>query len=219
MIDKETLQFIRDLKQHNEREWFNANKDRYEKGKENFSTFIQALIDRLDDFDHHLHGLKAEDCIFRIYRDIRFSKNKAPYKTHFGAYIAFGGRKSEYAGFYFHLEPGESFIGGGMYKPHSAVLRKIRQEIDYNPQQIKGILGNKDFKRVFGEIQGERLKTAPQGYPKDHPEIALLRRKSFFAMSPLTDKALLSDDLLELSVERFRLLFPLNQFFNETFIN
>ncbi|MGB0429860.1 MAG: DUF2461 domain-containing protein [Bacteroidia bacterium] len=219
MIEQSTFNFLADLEQNNNKDWFDLNRKKYQKAKDNFVDFIDKVIEQLSVFDHHLAGLSAKDCLFRINRDIRFSKNKAPYKTNFGAYIAFGGRKSEYAGYFFHLKPGECFLGGGMYKPSTPVLRKIRQEIDYNASQIKEIINQKQFTKTFGSLKGEKLVTAPKGYPKDHPEIELLKFKSYFVMHALNESDLMSANAVEHCAELFKVVFPFNRFFNETFIS
>ncbi|MFY0672489.1 MAG: DUF2461 domain-containing protein [Bacteroidia bacterium] len=219
MIQPNTFGFLKELSENNNREWFNEHKVNYERARDDFAAFVNALISKIETFDHHLTGLSAKECLFRIYRDIRFSKNKNPYKTNFGAYIAFGGRKSNYAGYFIHLSPSNCFIGSGMYKPGTPVLRKIRQEIDYNPIHLKRIIHNRDFVNTFGKIQGEQLATAPQGYPKDHPEIELLKFKSFFVMHNFNDQVLLEQNALEYCTNIFKMAFPFNRFFNETFIS
>jgi uncharacterized protein (TIGR02453 family) len=219
MIQQSTFDFLSQLSLNNNRDWFNENKASYESARDDFSGFVNALIGKIEVFDHHLAGLSASECTFRIYRDVRFSKNKEPYKTNFGAYIAFGGKNSNYAGYFIHLAPDNCFIGSGMYKPGTPVLRKIRQEIDYNPNQLKEIIYNQDFVKTFGEIQGERLATAPQGYPKDHPEIELLKFKSFFVMHNFEDSILLQENALDYCTQIFKKAYPFNRFFNETFIS
>lgn len=219
MFTEDTFNFFNELKKNNTKEWFDQNRKWYKEKKSEFAAFIDDLIAELLEFDHHLADVSAKDSIFRINRDVRFSNNKDPYKTNMGAYIAFGGRKSDYAGYYFHLEPDNCFLGGGMYIPSTPVLRKIRQEIDYNATELKEIIEAPIFKKTFGEIQGDRLKTAPQGYPKDHPEIELLQLKSYFVMHPLTNEEVLSKNLLQTCIASYKVMFPFNKFLNEIFIN
>lgn len=214
-ILKETLVFLADLKENNTREWFEANRERYESARNNFKDFVTELINRIGAWDEGIKKLHAKDCIFRIYRDVRFSKNKDPYKTHFGAWMNARGRKSESAGYYFHLEPGNNFIAGGVYMPPAAELKAIRQEIDYNLNDFEQILKSPDFKKYFGTLGGEKLKTAPKDYPKDHPAIEWLKHKDFIMEHYLEDEDVLSEDLLENCDNIYRAMIPLNRFMNE----
>jgi uncharacterized protein (TIGR02453 family) len=216
-ISKETFQFLVDLKKNNNRDWFKKNKKTYEAAKANFEEFIDALIGRISKFDPGVKDLKAKDCVFRIYRDIRFSKDKSPYKTHFGAHITPTTKKSEIhsrAGYYIHLAPGDSMLAGGAYLPESKWLTKIRAQIDQNASALKKVLNGKDFKEYFGEMEGEKLKTAPKGYPKDHPEIELLRHKSLLAHHSCPDKRVLGKDFLEHCSTVFKALKPFDDFLN-----
>lgn len=217
-MHKKTFQFLKNLKNNNNREWFNDNKERYLEAKEDFESFVDKVIPRIAKFDTSIKGLTAKDCVFRIYRDVRFSKNKDPYKTNFGGHLVAGGRKSgeSRAGYYIHIEPGSSILAGGAYHPPSSWLKAIRQEIDYNTKEFKKILNSKRFKEYFGEMEGEQLKTAPKGYPKDHPEIEVLRYKSLLAVHNLTDKQVLSDDFSEHVVKVFKALKPFNDFLNRS---
>lgn len=216
-ISKSTFQFLKDLKSNNDRDWFNANKERYTVAKEEFDQFINSLIAEIAKFDPSISHFTAKDCVFRIYRDVRFSKDKSPYKTHFGAHITSAPKKSEIhtrAGYYIHLEPGESMLAGGAYLPESKWLRAIREKIYMETKEFKKIIGNKDFKQYFGEIEGEKLKKAPKDFPADHPEIELLKQKSFLATHKLKDKDVLSADFLTHSSNTFKALFPFDSFLN-----
>ena len=215
-IDKQTLKFLKDLKSYNYREWFKENKDRYDRAATNFSDFIGALLKELSKFDPGISGLEPKDCIFRIYRDTRFAKDKSPYKTNMGAHILANGRKTEHsqAGYYVHLEPGNSFLAGGAYRPPAAWIKNIRQEIDRDAATFKKIISTKTFREYFGALEGEKLKTAPKGFPKDHPEIDLLRFKSFLAVHQVIDKQLLAPDYLKYSVKVFKALSPFDDFLN-----
>jgi uncharacterized protein (TIGR02453 family) len=157
--------------------------------------------------------LEAKDCVFRINRDIRFSNDKTPYKTNLGASISPGGKKSLSAGYYFHLQPGASFLAGGMWQPPAPQLSAVRQEIDYNTPEFKKIINNKDFKKYFGALSDEdKVKTAPKGYDKTHPEIEILKLKSFIVVHDLKDKEVLSKDFLQHATAVFKALHPLDLF-------
>jgi uncharacterized protein (TIGR02453 family) len=217
MIQKSTLDFLRELKKHNDKSWFDANRKRYETAKEDFTVFLQDIIDTHAKKDEGLTGLQAKSCLFRINRDIRFSKDKSPYKTNFGASVNRGGKKSVLAGYYFHLEPGEAFVGGGVWMPQPPELAKVRQEIDYGFDDFKKIVASKKFKTVYGEMyKGDdmMLSRVPKGYEPDNPAAEYLKMKSYIAMRPVTDKELLSKDLKKITLEAFAALQPLMGFLN-----
>jgi len=217
-LTKQTLQFFKELKANNNREWFNDNKSRYEEAKSEFEIFVDALIREISKFDSSIAHHAARDCIFRIYRDVRFSKDKSPYKTHLGAHVTAAAKRSEIhsrAGYYIHIEPGgNSMLAGGAYLPKGSWLKAIRQEIHYHSDDLKKILNHKDFKQYFGEIEGEKLKTTPKEYPADHPDIELLKYKSFLASHPCEDKKVLESNFLEHGVKVFRALYPFDSFLN-----
>lgn len=217
MLSKLTLTFLKDLKANNNREWFTANKPRYEAAKADFEKFIDALIPKIAAFDKSVAHQTAKSCVFRIYRDVRFSKDKSPYKTHFGAHITSTVKRSEVhssAGYYVHIEDGASILAGGAYLPPSDWLNAIRQEIDYNTEEFKKIINGTDFKKYFGKIEGDKLSRPPKGYEPTHPEIELLKLKSFLASHNLSNKQLLSDDLLSHSTKVFKTLYPFDSFLN-----
>ncbi len=216
-ISKNTLNFLAELKENNNKEWFTANKPRYEAAKKEFERFVDALIARIAIFDPAVAHFTAKDCVFRIYRDVRFSADKSPYKTHFGAHVTAAPKKSEIhtrAGYYIHLEPGASMLAGGAYLPESTWLKAIRQEIAYNLEEFNSILNNKDFKKYFGEIEGEKLKRPPADYPADHPAIELLKQKSFLAAHKPSDAQVLADDFLAHCGKVFEALSPFDRFLN-----
>jgi len=215
MLHKATINFLASLKKNNNRDWFQANKPAFTAAKENFEETVQDLLDKLAQFDPEMKGTVAKDCLFRIYRDVRFSKNKEPYKTNFGASMGPGGRKSLVTGYYFHLGPGDSMIAGGLYMPQSAQLKAVRQEIDYNLEAFEALLSDKMFKKVWGQLEGEKLKSAPRGYAKDNPAIEYLRHKSFIVHRPIADKDLLSKNLTTKMAKHFESLLPLKSFFNK----
>src|SRR5689334_14665728 len=174
MLEPQTLKFLTQLKKNNNKPWFDVHRPQYEAARIDFSNFIQLVIDALQKTDTTITGLTSKDCMFRINRDIRFSKDKRPYKSNFGAIIKPGGRKSIYAGYYFHCEPGNSFIGGGLWMPEVSELKKVRQEIDYNWDEFQSILKNKTFKKIYRDLYQNneiKLSTMPKGYEKDNPAI------------------------------------------------
>lgn len=219
MLAPQTLQFISKLKKNNNKTWFDAHRTAYEAARIDFSNFIQLVIDSLQKSDPTITGLHSKDCMFRINRDIRFSKDKTPYKTNFGASIKRGGRKSPFAGYYFHCEPGYSFIGGGLWMPEPPVLKNMRQEIDYNWDEFKSILKEKNFKKTFGDLytEGEiSLSTMPKGYEKDNPAAVYLKLKSFIAEKRLDDSELTTPGLHKKTVAAFQALQPFLNFINRT---
>lgn len=220
MIDHQVFVFLEDLKKNNDREWFHAHKKTYDASRKNVEAFINKLIPSLRKFDETIDMITAKDCMFRIYRDIRFSPDKSPYKTNIGAYIARGGRKSQFAGYYVHVEPGSSFLAGGIYMPDSEVLKKIREEIYYNVDEFKAIINNTTFRKYFGEIHDEnKLKNPPKGFDKEWPDIDLLKFKSYAVMHPVADEKLQSADSLSYAEETFKTLHAFNNFFNRILVH
>ncbi len=215
-IEKSTLDFLSAVKENNNRDWFLQNKAFYQEAKVNFEQVVQQLIDNLLEFEPILKGLEAKTCIYRINRDIRFSNDKSPYKTHLGAFIVRGGRKNgdRFAGYYFHIEPGGSIAAGGSYMPPSPWLTAIRERIDEEPGKLRKIIEAKEFVRYFGTLDGEKLKTAPKGYTVEHPEIDLLRYKSYLVVNQLNDQLVTSDRLIQHVTDVFKAMKPLNDFLN-----
>ena len=217
MIQQSTLTFLRQLKKNNNKAWFDAHRKDYEAAKLNFEQFIQQVIDQHSKKDPSLSGMAAKSCMFRINRDVRFSKDKSPYKTNFGAFINKGGKKSPLAGYYFHLEPGGAFCGGGMYMPEPPMLAKIRQEVDYNLPAFRKIIGSTAFKKLYGSLSASEeysLTRVPKGYEADNPAAEYLKLKSFVALQQLDDKNLTSKDLLKNTLAAFVALQPLVVFLN-----
>lgn len=217
-ISKTTFQFLKDIKRNNNRDWFNQNKSAYESAKAEFESFIDGLIGRIVRFDPTIGHHTAKNCVFRIYRDVRFSKDKSPFKTNFGAHISAALKKSEIhsrAGYYIHIEPGSSMLAGGAYMPQGEWLKGIRQEIHYNAAAFRKILKSKSFTQYFGQIEGEKLKTAPKEYPRDHPDIELLKHKSYLAVHHCPDKLILSNEFMEHCSRVFKALYPFDQFLNK----
>jgi uncharacterized protein (TIGR02453 family) len=204
----ETLAFLRDLRVHNDRAWFEANRERYELARSAFLSLVASVLELLGE-DEDLGGIGPEDCAFRIYRDVRFSKDKSPYKPNMGALMGREGRGSATRGYYLHVEPdGHSFLGGGLYQPSPAELASVRASIAADPSPLKRLISDPAFERLFGHLSGESLKTAPQGYPKDHPEIGLLRLKQYVVVRGLADEELLSPRLALEAAETYRAMRP-----------
>lgn len=217
MLEQGTLRFLTGLKKNNNREWFEKNRAQYEAAKIDFQNFIQLVIDDVQRDDTTITGLSSKDCMFRINRDVRFSKDKAPYKTNFGASIKQGGKKTPFAGYYFHLEPGQSFIGGGLWMPDINTLKKVRQEIDYCFDEFTAIINNKNFKSIYGDLyKGKEvsLVTTPKGYEKENPAASYLKLKSFIAEMPVADEELTKASIHKKTVTAFRTLLPLIRFIN-----
>lgn len=218
MIQSSTLKFLRDLKFNNNKPWFDAHRGSYEAARDNFADFITAVIKAFGKHDPSIAYLTAKDCMFRINRDVRFSKDKSPYKTNFGASINADGKKSIRAGYYFHLSPGEHFVGGGLWHPLPACLNKIRQEIDYNLPEFEKILKTRTFKNTYGGLyteEGQLLSRLPKGYEPDNPAAAYLKHKSLITVSDLSDTDILSKTLLNNTVKAFQALQPLIAFINK----
>jgi uncharacterized protein (TIGR02453 family) len=217
MIEPQTLSFLKKLKKNNNKPWFDAHRAQYEAARIDFSNFIQLLIDALQIKDTTITGMTSRECLFRINRDIRFSKDKQPYKTNFGASIKRGGRKSGFAGYYFHLEPGNSFIGGGLWMPEPAVLKNVRQEIDYNWNEFQALVKDKNFKKIYGDLymaEGMSLSTTPKGYEKDNPAATYLKLKGFIAETSVSDEELVKGSLHKKTLTAFEALQPMLNFIN-----
>lgn len=211
------LKFLKDLSRHNDREWFEKNKPRYLDAKLGFETLVGEILAELTKFDAGLEGLNPKKLPFRIYRDVRFSKDKRPYKTNMGAGFSPNGRLVQEPGYYLHLEPGnKNFVAGGIYQPDATNLTKIRQEIDYNTDDLKKIVKARKFRSLFGDFDDfDKLKTAPKGYPKEHPQIEWLKLKSFIVSKPFTDKEVADKKFVSRVAATFREIKPLNDFIKE----
>ncbi len=202
------LAFLRELAANNDRGWFEANRGRYEAAREAFLGIVAELLSALAAIEE-LGGVSPKDCVFRINRDLRFSRDKSPYKTNMGALLGAGGRKAGLRSYYFHLEPaGASMLAGGLYEPSPAELAAVREAIARDPKPLKRILAAPAFEREFGGLAGDSLKTAPQGYPKEHPEIELLRHKQFLVVHPLSDREAAAADLVPRALESFKAMRP-----------
>ena len=206
------LQFLKDLSKNNKREWFNENRKRYEESRDKMLFITEVLINEIRKFDPEIPVLSPKDCLFRIFRDVRFSNDKRPYKTNFGSFISKGGRKGDWPGYYFHIDPESSFIGGGVYMPQAETLRAIRSYIAENAPEFVEIIENKEFRKFYPEMYDHKLKTAPKGFPKEHEYIELLKYKSYVFSTSIDNKLLLSDSLVEHIVHYFRELHKVNDF-------
>jgi len=215
-ISKDTLDFLIALKENNNREWFNDNKRRYEKERERFIEFSQLILNGLTQLDKTIPSdLPISKCVFRIYRDIRFSKDKTPYKGYFSAGFSATGKNTDLPGYYIHIEPGKSFVTAGLWHPEKEKLAAIRQEIDYNGEKFKSIINETNFKKQLSLDQDDKLKKAPSGYPVDHQDIEFLRLKSFTASRFLNDKDLLKENADEIILDTFAALQPFQEFLHE----
>lgn len=187
MLQKSTLAFLEQLARNNNKPWFEQNKDAYVAAKEDFEHLVTGVLAGLGEFDPAFKQLTAKDCVMRIYRDVRFSKDKSPYKLNFGAGFSSGGKKFPGAGYYLHIEPGKCFAGGGIWQPEGPMLKAIRQEIDYGFDDFRKIVEAKEFRKLFGQIDGDKLVKVPMGYADDNPAIEYLRLKSFTVSGNLSD--------------------------------
>jgi len=206
------FEFLSALAKNNHRDWMMANKKWYEETRAEFLDDVAYLIKGLNEFVPGMDIFKPKDCVFRINRDVRFSKNKDPYKTNFSAYFSPKGKKSPGPGYYVSLKPGDSMVGGGIWMPEAENLKRIRKEIDYSGAELQAIEEDPYFKKNFGEINGERLKTSPRDYDKEHTYIKYLRLKSFTAFTKLEDKDVESGAYLNKALDAFRKMVPLNNF-------
>jgi uncharacterized protein (TIGR02453 family) len=214
---KEHFEFLKELRENNNREWFKEHKPCYDALHKKFTGAVQQLIEKIAAFDVEIAGLDAGSCVYRIYRDIRFSTDKTPYKTHFGAYMTgFGGRTSPYGGYYLHIEPDNPFVSGGVWCPTPAMLKKLRHDIYDNIDEFTAILENEKFKKVYGGLEGEMLKRMPDGFPKDCPYENILKHKYYVVSSTKSEDFFCRKDWMEKAVEDFRALYPFNKFLNYT---
>ena len=216
MIKKETIDFLKKLKKNNSKEWFDNNRTSYSNAKENYLVFVSEVLQKMKPIDNTLQDIQPKNCVFRINRDVRFSANKDPYKTNFGASFSKGGKKIACAGYYFHLEPGACFIGGGYWMPMADDLHKIRQEIDYSFDEFNKIITEKKFINYFGSLDTkEKLVRPPKGYEKENPALEFLKLKNFIVMSTIEDSELQGDGLIKKVIAHFQSMKPLVDFLNK----
>ncbi|MBB5396327.1 DUF2461 domain-containing protein [Mucilaginibacter sp. AK015] len=214
MIRPQTLDFLKELVENNNREWFQENKDRYEDARANVIELAADVINKLHKVDPSVSAdLDPKKCVMRIYRDIRFSKNKTPYKNNFGISLPTQGLKPGGVEYYLHIQPGKSFIAGGYWMPEADHLKAIRQEIDYNAEDLKKVIDDKEFIKLFGEFRKQdQLKTTPKGYDADNENIDLLKLKSFVAWHPLKDKEVMRAGAATEIVALCSRIYPMNVF-------
>ncbi len=216
MLQASTIQFLKELENNNNKPWFDENRSEYEATKADLEKLVSSLIPAIAAFDEPIGTLQVKDCTFRINRDVRFSKNKSPYKNNMGASFSSGGKKADVAGYYFHFQPGKSFAGGGFYLPPPAQLAKIRQELDYGFAEWKTLLNNKTFKKYFPDgVNGmDTLIRPPKGYDENNPAIHYLKMKSLFVSKPFTDVELQSKALVKDIAKTFEAMKPMIDFLN-----
>ncbi len=219
MLQTSTLTFIKKLEKNNNKTWFDENRHLFVDAKSDFEKLVTEVIQSFGKTDPDIAPLLAKNCIFRQNRDIRFSKDKTPYKSHFGASFDRGGKKSGFAGYYLHIEPGNrSMVGGGIWMPEAPALKKIRQEIDYNWDEFSNLLHQKDFRKVYGDLETNEYKLSrePKGYEKDNPAIEYLKLKSLVAIVKITDEELTAKNLANQVIKAFSALMPLVNFINRS---
>lgn len=201
-IDKSTLDFLKELKKNNNRDWFNEHKPQFQIEQQKVKDFYNALMERLK-----MHDEIDKFKLFRIYRDVRFSKDKTPYKPHFAGSFSRASKKLR-GGYYLRIRPGESFLAGGFWEPNKDDLLRIRKEFEMDTTEIRDIISNKKFKNYFGDLQGNSLKTAPRGFDKEHPDMDLIKMKQFIVVREFTDKEVLSANFLDVLDDSYKALRP-----------
>ncbi len=204
--------FLKKLQENNDRTWFQTHKEEYSEARRTFEEFLTQFIGVLAKSDPMWEGLSPKQCMFRIYRDLRFSKDKTPYKTNFGAVITPEGRKSFYAGLYLHLEPGNSFVGSGIYAPDSQILKAIRRKIFQEPERFQKIIKTPNFPPLY---ERGKLKRIPKGFPRDFPQAELLKYKHYVASIPLQDAFWEQKNVIAELLKYYNFFLPFNAFLNE----
>lgn len=200
------LTFLNKLKNHNDRDWFNANKEEFQQEQAVVTAFAEALLQDLNTHDV-IETPSGAKSVYRIYRDTRFSKDKTPYKTHWSGSFKRSG-KHRRGGYYFHIEPGNTFIGGGFWGPNANDLKLIREDLSFDPAPMRKILNSPSFIATFEKLQGEQLKTSPKGFDAQDEAIDLLRYKQFLVLRKFSDEEVLSEDFLKLAGETFKNMRP-----------
>ncbi|MES2627676.1 MAG: DUF2461 domain-containing protein [Bacteroidota bacterium] len=208
--------FFKELKENNNKPWFELNKDRFNEIKDEFTLFMADFITEIKELEP-LPDLVPKKTVFRIYRDVRFSKDKTPYKTHIASVIDRGRNWQSKCGFYIHIEPGNSYIGGGAWEPTKEALKGIRQEIDYNPQELIDIIENPEFVAAYGKISGDKLKTTPKDYTADHPQIELLKHKQFLISKKFTDNEVVDKNFINVLLAHYKIALPFFNYFDVVF--
>jgi uncharacterized protein (TIGR02453 family) len=217
MMTKEALQFLKDLIANNNTEWMHANKKRYENYKKDYHQYIAEILAEIKPLDKSLEPLEVKNCTFRINRDIRFSKDKSPYKTNMGVWFSQNKNRKNSPGYYIHFEKGNSFIAGGVWCPEPDELKKIRKEIEFFHDDLEKIVNDKTFKKEFVALSREEnnvLKNAPKGFEPTHPAIEFLKLKSFTASQRIDDKLFTQPDFSKKIAQKLIFLKPMNDFLN-----
>jgi len=211
------LKFLKSIAKNNDRTWFEKNKTKYLEAKDHFDQFVAKLVTELTEFDQSLAGLNPKKITFRIYRDVRFSKNKLPYKSNMSAGISPRGKMVAEPGVYLHIQPNnKSFVAAGLWMPEPEPLSKIRQEIDYNGETLMKIMSNGKFKKMYGVFDPEgALKNVPKGYEKDHRYIEWLKLKSFVVSHAFTDEEVKDKKFMKAVIDTYKTAKPLNDFLKE----
>ncbi len=215
MLSKETLDFLKKLEKNNNREWFTSNRKLFDDANNNIIALTDLLIGKVAKFDPAVAGLDPKSCLFRIYRDVRFSKDKSPYKTNLGAFIAPGGRKAMSPGYYFHVQPGMLFAAAGKHMPDSGEQLKIRRAIAAKTKEFRKIVESKKFADRFGELHDERLSRPPKGFSADHEAVEYLKLKSFTVTETFTAKDAASADYPKMLADSFKAAYPLITFLRD----
>lgn len=212
--------FLTQLKVNNNREWFAENKKWYEASKKEVESFVSEMITTISGIDPSVQAPAMKDCMFRIFRDVRFGADKSPYKTNFGAFIARGGRKSNFPGYYFHFEPGEAMLAGGVYQPQPETLKLLRDEVYFHSAELREILAKPSFKKYFNTLGDfDKMKKAPKDYPADFPDVDLLKYRSYIVSYQIPDKVITSGNYSELAVNLVKTLQPFMAFLNRAISN
>lgn len=217
MLQPSTLDFLKKLAKNNNKPWLEKNKSHFIEAKTDFENLITELVIGLAKVNPSLAGVDPKKCIFRIYRDVRFSKNKEPYKTNFGASIGDGGKDLGRPLFYIHIQPGnQSFVAGGLYMPEPKILRKVREAILENSNAFKKVVQEKKFEKEFGKLSDMRLKTAPRGFSKDHPDFEWIQYTSYIVEKSQSDADILSKHFIQNTISSYKILQPFLNYLDKT---
>ncbi len=218
MVSRTTLTFLKNLEKNNNKPWFEENRPAYQKAKEEFQQLVTAIAGGIGKFDPDIALLDPLKCIFRQNRDVRFSKDKTPYKIHFGAYFNRGSKKVNTPGYYIHLQPGKSIIAAGWYQPEAPIVQKLRQEIDYNAEEWLAIFKHTSLRKYFKEAPdfNDTLIRPPKGYSEDNPVLKYLKLKSFVVSKSVKDEEILNGDFQKNAIDAFKSLYPFVQFLHRS---
>ncbi|MGB5437997.1 MAG: DUF2461 domain-containing protein [Maribacter sp.] len=202
IITKDTFDFLRQLERNNNREWFTENKSSFKSVESDVKAFYAAAMDHLKKHDE-IEKIK----LFRIYRDVRFSKDKTPYKAHFGGSFARAGARLR-GGYYIHIKPGDSFIAAGFWEPNKEDLLRIRKELELDAEEFKKVINEASFKKIWGSLIGDEVKTAPKGFDKSHQDIDLIKKKQYIFVRKFSDKEVLSKEFAKMVDDSFKAIRP-----------